>query len=414
MNIPPNKDDFKTVNIFKQINNETGIEEDIEKTVFDGKAFIKALQEYNTNKLKNMDIVENNTEENNGCNTVFGEQIHNLDILLKFKISGNNTIECITLNTFLTVYINNICNIYIRWLKKDDNNERDDDKLIEGYGYAPKYNINEIQEMIKNNDKSILEQLYWQLPLFGTLYLNLDALLKIQDIIIKSKKVANIELTNINNNDLRIGNLYGSFGVGQIHGQKNVIQLYSPIYKDDLDFNNLQPYFFKTDILYEKLNLQTSIIDDARNLNIENLTNEFLFDEKDICPFVETEIYDSFSIYNDQLKDTTFGAIENIYNSSTVDRLTKIFLIDKAIALIEKIKDLRETSLSEMRKIIINNSDILSQVTQLLGSHNSTMHNNSGGNKYKKLKTKQRSKNKKARTKSKTKSNKSKTKKKTT
>ena len=176
----------------------------------------------------------------------------------------------------------------------------------------------------------------------------MKTILKIQETVKQDKNEYEIEIKPItkNKDDFRLGNIYGTFGIGQTHAQADPTTFYviddedeSELVPSTMKDCNLQPdnEFFAFENMEKKLSLQLEIKDLINNLynrpldlySDEELKKFFLTDEKfkeeDICPDTETVVQLFFMYYNNEILIPGLDDKENkITENMTLKDMRKI------------------------------------------------------------------------------------------
>jgi hypothetical protein len=320
-----------------------------------------------------------------GCDIVYGEPADENDILLKFKRENYKNHECIYLSTFLKQYVNDICNIYITWEKNDQEKNISD----VGYNSKPVYTPQEIAGIfLIASNCTRLNHLYWQLPFFGKCYLKMDSLLKIQDKIKTRKKTYTINLMDISDKqpfsdqkNFRIGNLHGEFGIGQIHGQKDKVQVFMIRGKKISCTSDNSFIAFKK--LLNEFDNQNYVRSRAMKIGIdsEGKQDEFLEDsflsETELCPPTETILSYAFDNFNQDILQQGVQLEQNmmyVKNLSTENKATIESLIQGLMHISENMP------LEDKQKIIRANQIKIKQVQDIINltrSPNQSNENNS-------------------------------------
>lgn len=321
-------------------------------------SYFKAIHKCNQEKVKNMNISENKNPDFCDNRNTMKEKDDNdkNDKLIKFIIAKDNT-HCMYVSEF-KMHIQNICNIYTEWIcvnenlcnKEDENGNPD----TSGRGYAPKMQAYDLLGILKfTNHCCIINDIYWSVPLFSKGLLSMKTILKIQEKVKQEavKQDTNeyeIEIKPItkNKDDFRLGNIYGTFGIGQTHAQADPTTFYviddedeSELVPSTMKDCNLQPdnEFFAFENMEKKLSLQLEIKDLINNLynrpldlySNEELKKFFLTDEKfkeeDICPDTETVVQLFFMYYNNEILIPGLDDKENkITENMTLKDMRKI------------------------------------------------------------------------------------------
>ena len=335
------------------------------------KARQKWLIEKNKKLLESIDAPKVNKRIQKGCDIIYGEPEDEKDILLKFRRKNYQNMECIYLSSFKKQYVNNICNIYILWKRKNLMNEIDD----QGHNSAPIVKVENLLSIFTiAGECSNISWLLWQIPLFGKSYFSMETLLKIQKKINKNKKNKSITLdliniteqTNLKNSETnnRLGNIYGEFGIGQIHGQKNNINIYTI---NDVKLTSLsspKDGIIDFSILHDDLETQLYAREkinqfdfDMENDEIpELLTNQYL-EENNLCPSTETILSNGYDMYNSHLLEK----LNDDYNELSYDlSVSEKMLFQNAI---NELTDIEENmTLKEKQEVIIKNQKIEKQI----------------------------------------------------
>lgn len=294
----------------------------------DVQSYFKAIHKCNQEKVKNMNISENKNPDFCDNRNTMKEKDEN-DKLIKFINAQNNT-HCMYVSEF-KMHIQNICNIYTEWTCVNENlcNQPDENGNPDtsGRGYAPKVQAYDLLGILKfTNHCCIINDIYWSVPLFSKGLLSMKTILKIQEAL-KQKQDPNEYEINIkpitkSKDDFRLGNIYGTFGIGQTHAQADPTTFYviddedeSELVPSTMKDCNLQPdnEFFDFENMEKKLSLQLEIKDLINNLynrpldlySDEELKKFFLtdeiFKEEDICPDTETVVQLFFMYYNNEI-----------------------------------------------------------------------------------------------------------------
>ena len=321
------------------------------------KDFFKAIQKCNEENAKRNAIQV--SEKPEGCNNelIQDKDEHDAgDILLKF-ILENGTNHCMYYSEFKK-YIQNICNLYTEWTCMDESLCKGSDV---GRGYTPILQAFDLLGILKfTNHCCVIDPLYWQVPIFSKGFLTMKTILeiqqKIEDAGTKSeiKVEINIKEDRKSGETFRTGNIYGTFGIGQSHAQKEDTLFYVLTESSDASEEcSIKPDkgLFNFEGMATKLSLQLEIKDAVNYLyqNPMDLTkepwNEFFltdnkFNEQDLCPDTETVIDIFFSYYNNEI---LLVEAKNI-SSDGARAMKKIEL---------------SMTLEEMRKIIKDNQKIV-------------------------------------------------------
>jgi hypothetical protein len=281
------------------------------------------------------------------------------DKLIKFK--KGDAIYCMYISEFKK-YIQNICNFYTQWScanEKICNKDGD----TSGRGYVPLLQAYDILGILKfTNRCCVINHLYWQVPIFSKGLLSMKTILKIQELVNNSTNdeiEININVVNKKKDEFRLGNIYGTFGIGQSHAQADptifyVLESESEIEAAYLDNCVIKPDndFFAFDKMVDKLSLQLEIkdlINSLYNRPLDLYSNEGLkkfflsddekdgFQEPDLCPDTETVVQIFFVYYNNEI----------LFNSYEKDQDTPM----------EKITE--QMTLKEMRRIINKNQELI-------------------------------------------------------
>jgi len=266
-NNPPKAEDYRTTRTEIRLNPDTGIEELVKIPIFDGAAFTADLQKYRlqeSNRLRTQNLQETANETANGpfkdCNNAVEEEKNgDMDVLLKFKLQHNETKECMYLSTFIKHIVNNPCNLFVKWVQKEENTPLHS----EGYGMKPATSIFEVIYALRyENVLDKLKHVYWKIPIFGKVYIGITTLLRIQQHLEQEKEPI-FELIKVpTDENFRLGNLYGMFGIGQTHAQNNNYDVYDIDSELELT-KSLSPPFFKSEKLEYGLEIQVYVLDAA-------------------------------------------------------------------------------------------------------------------------------------------------------
>ena len=350
---------------------------------FDAIAFIKAKQNYDKfiaeNKTKN--VV--NQVISDGCDLIYGDKKDDTDLLLKFKKPGFVQAECIYANTFIDQFVNNSCNMFIKWIQINPNNPPN----AEGEGFKPaqdeetfiekiKININEqsnkrnIDDEIKHIDVSHFKDIYWKFPFFGGCYLNLNSLLKIQEIYNQNSGTEHLlELIEVEHN-IRIGNLRGSRGIGELHAQDNKYPIYNINDNTIVDANPTDP-FFQLNVIWLQLYVNRYVFYDSQTNNFDtdtDIMNDFLVSETDLCPSTITVFENALNDYNDSriniVREVIVTYIKN-FKLSKAD----IDDINKNINLFVYISD-KTMTLNKRRGHVTKTKQIIHEIDKILQKYN--------------------------------------------
>jgi hypothetical protein len=302
----------------------------------DVQSYFKAIHKCNQEKVKNMNISENTNPDFCPNRNTMKEKDGD-DKLIKFINTQGNTqgnIHCMYVSEF-KMHIQNICNIYTQWTCVNKNlcdqiDENTQEPDTSGRGYAPKVQAYDLLGILKfTNHCCIINDIYWSVPLFSKGLLSMKTIIKIQETVKQNKNKneneseseyeIKVKPITKSKDDFRLGNIYGTFGIGQTHAQADPTTFYV-IDDSELDAAtmtdcNLQPDndFFAFENMEKKLSLQLEIKDLINNLynrpldlyNDEELKKFFLTDEKfkeeDICPDTETVVQLFFMYYNNEI-----------------------------------------------------------------------------------------------------------------
>ena len=301
---------------------------------FNAREYFTAIHKCNQEKANKMNISETTNPEYCENKNTMKEKEEN-DKLIKFKNERGN-IHCMYFSE-LKLHIQNICNIYTQWTcvnenlcdKIDENTGKPD---TSGRGYAPKLQAYDLLGILKfTNHCCIINHIYWQVPLFSKGLLSMKTILKIQELVSDDEDKVEITVSSLTKtkDDFRLGNIYGTFGIGQTHAQADpttfyVLESESEIEPTNLDDCDIKPnnYMFNFDKIEKKLTLQLEIKDLINNLYnrpldlysdevLKNflLDNEQGFTEEDLCPDTETVVQLFFMYYNN---DILVPAVDNI------------------------------------------------------------------------------------------------------
>jgi hypothetical protein len=350
---------------------------------FDGIAFFKAKQNYDKfiaeNKTKN--VV--NQVISDGCDQIYGDKKDDTDLLLKFKKPGFVQAECIYANTFIDKFVNNPCNMFIKWIQIDPANPPN----AEGEGFKPaqdeetfiekiKININEqsnkrnIDDEIKHIDVSHFKDIYWKFPFFGGCYLNLNSLLKIQEIYNQKYGTEPVlELIEVDHN-IRIGNLRGSRGIGELHAQDNKYPIYNINDNTIVDANLTVP-FFQLNVIWAQLEINRFVFYDAQTNKFDtdtDIMNDFVISETDLCPSTITVLENALNDYNDsRINIVRYVIVTYIKNF----KLSKADIddINKNINLFVNISD-KSMTLNERRGRVTKTKQIIHEIDKILQKYN--------------------------------------------
>lgn len=322
---PPNRDNYKD-----------------ENGKFDARKYFNALHECNKKKIKTINIEENTNPEYCDNRGTMKEKDGD-DTLLKFK--KGESIHCMYFSEF-KIHIQNICNIYTQWTcinknlcdKIDENTGKPD---TSGKGYAPILQAYDLLGILKfTNHCCIINHLYWQVPLFSKGLLSMKTILKIQNLVNKSTNdEIEIVINNVNKtkDEFRLGNIYGTFGIGQTHAQADPTIFYILEDESELEPTNLTDCdikpdnnIFNFDKMDEKLTLQLEIKDLINRLynhpldlySDEGLKKFFLnnkdgFQEQQLCPDTETVVQLFFMYYNNDI------LVPAADNAETIPKITE-------------------------------------------------------------------------------------------
>jgi len=197
-------------------------------------------------------------------------------------------------------------------------------------------------------------------PIFSKGFLTMKTILEIQQKIkaagTKSEREVeiNIKEDRKSGETFRTGNIYGTFGIGQSHAQKEDTLFYvlseSPDASEECSIKPDKGLFnFKG--MATKLSLQLEIKDAVNqlyqkpmDLTKEPLNEFFLtdkkFKEEDLCPDTETVIDVFFSYYNNEIliPAGTEGTVEKITENMTLIKMREI-INKNQIILEEQNKD---------------------------------------------------------------------------
>jgi len=297
----------------------------VRKNYPDVPSYFKAIHKCNQEKVKNMNISENKNPDFCPNRNTMKEKENN-DKLIKFMNTKGN-IHCMYVSEF-KMHIQNICNIYTQWTCVNENlcdqiDENTQEPDTSGRGYAPKVQAYDLLGIIKfTNHCCIINDIYWSIPLFSKGLLSMKTILKIQEAVKQDEYEINIKPITKNKDNFRLGNIYGTFGIGQTHAQADPTTFYviddedeSELVPSTMKDCNLQPdnEFFAFENMEKKLSLQLEIKDLINNLynrpldlySDEELKKFFLTDEKfkeeDICPDTETVVQLFFMYYNNEI-----------------------------------------------------------------------------------------------------------------
>ena len=317
------------------------------------KDFFKAIQKCNEDKAKRN--ATQSAEIPEGCNNelIQDKDEHDAgDILLKF-ILENGTNHCMYVSEFKK-YIQNICNLYTEWTCIDKTRCSDS-----GTGYTPMLQAFDLLGILKfTNHCCVIDPLYWQVPIFSKGFLTMKTILeiqqKIEDAGTKSEVEINIKEDRKSGETFRTGNIYGTFGIGQSHAQKEDTLFYVLTESSDASEEcSIKPDkgLFNFEGMATKLSLQLEIKDAVNQLYQKpmDLTrepwNEFfltdkIFKEEHLCPDTETVIDVFFSYYNNEIliPAGTEGTVEKITENMTLIKIREI-INKNQIILEEQNKD---------------------------------------------------------------------------
>ncbi len=350
-------------------------------TKFDTKGFIKAMQEYNTEKNAKMKVVHQ-PEYPENCEMFYGTKNDNTDILLKFKRQNYNNIECIYLSTLMDKFINNPCSMYIQWVSNGETQTDD------GKGFKPQTDIN---ELIPNVILGKLPFVYWKLPFFGGFFIDLNELIQIQRIVsiistTGEKTVEKtIELIELENTGIRIGNIYGMFGQSMLHGQKHKHQIYGIVIDDNVDVVKLKP-FFNFEKLQFRMQYQFDILNEAHGLSIDNGQEPELIKnhipEEYLCPSIITTLNDFLEFYNNQhivmssnnklIRDAIYKHASTDVQKNTDELLNQLQILPTQVSM----------TLNQIREVVKTNIDIRNKLLEIVLDNVVNWENisNTGGN----------------------------------
>ncbi len=283
------------------------------------KDFFEAIQKYNKqqNESITQDIVITKTPDI--CGILYGEKDNEEDVLLQFTSGSGSSTECMYLSTLMSKYINNACRLYIEWIfdERIQANIKEKDRLPEeqGGGYRPVKKLTSIMqtfEQIKNditNEFINLKSLYWFLPFFGGCYVDITFLLNIQYILKNNNKKEYVINLITRQHNIRLGNLYNSFGIGETHAQDIKYMIYdidmdmdTIIYKSTYQITDM--FNFKS--IREQLLLQNTVIEKSDTLDFwgksDGTASELMsVSETELCPATITRIENSLNLYNDEM-----------------------------------------------------------------------------------------------------------------
>jgi hypothetical protein len=348
----------------------------------DAIAFIKAKQNYDKfiaeNKTKN--VV--NQVISDGCDHMpYGDKTDDTDLLLKFKKPGIVQAYCIYANTFIDRFVNTSCNMFIKWIQINPNEPPN----AEGKGFEPaqdeatfiekiKININEqsnkrnIDDEIKHIDVSHFKDIYWKFPFFGGCYLNLNSLLKIQEIYNNNSDAEQIiELIEVEHN-IRLGNLRGSGGIGVLHAQDNKYPIYNINDNTIIDANPTVP-FFKLNVIWLQIHLNRYVFGDSQTNNFDTDTHIMNVSETDLCPSTITVFENALNYYNNSriniVQEVIVTYIKN-FNLSKAD----IDDINKNINLFVDISDQETMTLNKRRDHVTKTKQIIHEIDKILQKYN--------------------------------------------
>ena len=397
---------------------------------FDAKSYTKALQEYNREKNKNItnDVSDQKLPE--GCSYLYDEDDLK-DTVLRFTKNNTTSTECIHLSTFMNEYVNNLCNIYVTWTRNADDNDFPD---ADGHTFSPKFNINDLWSAfdsdysVNNSNKvNIFDDVYWKFPFFGGCFLKINALIKIQhSLLLKddhetkiktfilmepSKKRARDE----NNENVRIGNIYGSFDSSLLHGQNHTHTIYD--INDNAQIVNTEPPFFKFKDISNKLSHHISVDNNIKkdgNYDSPDDTQykklyQLLKQNIDLCSPIKTPLEHSLIYYNNAYL-VHYSSNELIDEFNALNTTINEHLIEDINYISSQFVYLKETDnykLSEFNNIIHNNYVLRDK---LIDIYQKLLQSTSGGKSKKRVKKSKKVNRKRAKKskKSKNKSNKTK------
>jgi len=264
--------------------------------------------------------------------------------------------------------VNNSCNIFVKWEKTNSTTEYTSDELQQGYGYKPVKYANEIFSTLFStrlyNDINLLEQMddvYWKIPFFGGGYFNIKTLLKIQQHIAKEDNSIINLISEPTEDDFRLGNIRGEYGIGQVHGQKAKYNIYTTDFVLESE-PKLMPPFFSAKMLASQIEFQTFVSIESDTLNFEktdegkesNLMNEFIVDETDMCSDTVTRFDNALMYYNN---DILRNIIEEIY--MYIIPIASEEIVHESTELFDNFKELGgSNSINNMRNIVKKNQDI--------------------------------------------------------
>ena len=338
------------------------------------KEWFAAISEYNKKQASKINIGKQDSSNPEFCTNqnTMQEKMDDSDKLIKFK--KGDAIYCMYVSEFKK-YIQNICNFYTQWSCSNDKIcNKDGD--TSGRGYVPLLQAYDILGILKfTNRCCVINHLYWQVPIFSKGLLSMKTILKIQELVNNSTNdeiEINISVVNKKKDEFRLGNIYGTFGIGQSHAQADptifyVLESESEIESAYLDDCIIKPDndFFAFDEMVDKLSLQLEIKDLINNLynrpldlySNESLKKFFLsddekegFQEPDLCPDTETVVQIFFVYYNNEI----------LVHSYEKDQDTPM----------EKITE--QMTLKEMRRIINKNQEIIQKHEE---EHDNNMNN---------------------------------------
>ena len=305
---------------------------------FDGKKFMEDIQKCNKKKADQQGSVDSG--EVKGCNNILNKgQDSKTDKLIRFNKTSSSSDKityCMYYSEFKKT-IQEICNIYTQWNCISEPCNIDEKK--EGHGYAPILHAYDLLSILKfTNHNCIIKDAFWKINIYASCYLTMETIIQIQQLVDSNdENEVNIEIQDdIKDGDnFRIGNLYGTKGIGQTHGQWNKTFLFCKL-TEPPNITNVVPKddLFQFSKMEKSLALQLEIKElinklyaEPMDLRNESLNNFFLtterFNDTDICPDTFTVIMYFFMYYNNEilLPDLGFEKNDSERSITQVDTL---------------------------------------------------------------------------------------------
>jgi hypothetical protein len=244
------------------------------------------------NKLTDSTNIEDENENDCKDSLILGKE-DDKDILLKFKYGTPEQTTCMYLSTFKRHTINNLCDVFTKWVAVTEGFDESETEI--GTGTRPLYGSND--NMNKLFDDMYIDQLYWKLNLGFTTHIQYSTIKDIEKIISLHETPSKPVIINLITNNTetgyykksnefrigiyRIGNIYGTSGVSQVHGQ-NEPHLIIKVDENKHNLNEVQSFtldIINTITLGNNLNDVLSAINLDKQISKIEITN---IDEKRI------------------------------------------------------------------------------------------------------------------------------------